>query len=259
MILLPGLFVAAYAARQGIEVIGRVTEVLGPLYLFSIIIVGLLVSPFAEFDRLKPQFDAGLSPFLIASPFMLSFYGVCIMMAMFIPICNRPENGFLAKFIAVSLGAVFVSIIVLLSIAVFGYEQAAQIRSPGLELTRMISYGNYLDRLEIIWMLLVTGAGIVASANLLWAFSLGMSQIFGLRTYKPLVYPAALLVGVLALTSYKSTMEQMRFIEYTFPIFAASVEAGLELFLFVVALVLNKRGCQYVIKRSRHHGKNQLP
>jgi len=255
-IMIPGLFVAGYAARQGIEVIGRVTEVLGPLYLLSIVAIGLLVSPSAEFDRLKPQFDDGVYPFLIGSPLLLTFYGICIMMAMFIPLCNRPENGFLAKFIAVSLGAVFVTIIVVLSVAVFGYEQAANIHAPGLELSRMISYGNYLDRLEIIWMLLVTGAGIIASANLLWAFSLGMSQILELSTYKPLIYPAALLTGMLALTSFNSNMEQIRFAEYTFPIFAAFVEAGLEIFLFVAALVLNKRGQQYDNYRSINHGKD---
>ncbi|SDF03511.1 Spore germination protein YndE [Sporomusa acidovorans DSM 3132] len=257
-ILFPALFVAAYAARQGIEVIGRVAEILGPSYLLSIIVIGLLVSPFVEFERLTPQFDEGVYPFLIGSPFILSFYGLCIMMAMFIPHCNRPQNGFLAKFIAVSLGAFFVAVIVILAVAIFGYEQAANIRSPGLELTRMISYGNYLDRLEIIWMLLVTGAGIIVSANLLWAFSLGMAQIVGLSTYKPLVYPAALLVGVLAITSFKSTMEQLRFAEYTFPIFGLFVEGGVEIFLFIAALVLKKRGHPPKMRRMCFHGKNQL-
>lgn len=244
LIVIPALFVAAYAARQGIEVVGRSTEVLGPLYLLSIIVIGLLVSPSAEFDRLQPQFDNGIYPFLIGSPFILTYYGICIIMAMYIPICNHPENRFLAKFIAVSLGAIFVTITVVLSVAVFGYEQIANVGAPGLELSRMISFGNYLDRLEIIWMLLVTGAGIIASANLLWAFSLGLSQIMGLNTYKSLVYPAALLAGMLTLTSFHSSMEQTRFAGYTFPIFAAFVEAGLEIFLFIAALVLHKRGKQ---------------
>lgn len=242
--IIPALFIAAYAARQGIEVIGRVTELLGPLYLLSIILIAILLIPNATLDQLKPQFDRGVYPFLISSPLILTFYGVCVIMAMFIPVCNRPENGFLAKFIAVSLGAMFVIIIVVLSVAVFGYEQAANIRAPGLELSRMIAYGSYLERVEIVWMLLVVGAGIIASANLLWAFSVGMSQIFGLSTHKPLIYPAALLAALLGVISFDSTMAQMRFIQYTMPVFGAFVEAGLEIFLFIAALILNKRGNQ---------------
>ena len=243
-ILLPALFVAGYTARQGVEGIGRITELLGPLYFLSAIIVALSVSPIVEIDRLQPQFDQGIYPFLIASPFILTFYGICIIMAMFIPLSNRPENGFLAKFIAVSLGAVFLTIIVVCAVAVFGFEQADNIRAPGLELTRMISYGMYLERVEIIWMVLVVGAGIIASATLLWAFSLGISQILGLSTYKPLIYPAALLALMIALTSFDNSLEQIRFLQYTFPIFAAFTEAGLEIFLFIAALVLNKRGSQ---------------
>jgi hypothetical protein len=48
-----------------------------------------------------------ISPSLIGSFFILSFFENCIMMSMLIPICNLPENGFLAKCIAVSLGALF--------------------------------------------------------------------------------------------------------------------------------------------------------
>lgn len=244
IIMLSSLFVAAYAARQGVEVIARVTELLGPLYVLSIIIIGLLVIPGAEFDRIKPQFEQGAYPFLLGSPFILTFYGICIMMTMFIPLCNRPENGFIAKFVAVSLGASFVVIVVVLAVAVFGYEQAKNMYAPGLELSRMISIGRYLERVEVIWMMLVTGAGIIASAQLLWAFSLGVSHAMGLSTYKPLVYPAALLTLMLGLTSFESNMEQMSFLQYTFPVFAAFM-TGLAIFLFSAALVLHKRGKRY--------------
>ncbi|VBB05146.1 spore germination gerab [Lucifera butyrica] len=241
-ILLSSLFVAAYAARQGLEVIVRNSELLGPLYIFSILIVALLITPDVEVNLLKPQFDYGVRPFLTGAPFILTYFGICIMMSMFIPLCNRPENGFVAKFISVSLGAAFSIIMVVLAVAVFGYKQAENMYAPGLELSRMISIGRYLERVEIIWVMLVIGAGIIASACMLWAFSVGIAQLAGLRTYKPLVYPTALLAMMLGLTSFHSSMEQTRFAEYTYPVFAAFIEAGLEIFLFITALIFNKRG-----------------
>lgn len=241
VILVIGYIVAAYAARKGIEVIGRVAEILGPLYILSIIAIGLLVIPSAEINRLKPQFEQGVYPFLSGSFFILTFFGVCIMMAMYIPLCNRPENGFLAKFTSVSLGAVFTGVISL-SPAVFGLENTMRMFAPGLELSRTISIGPVFTRLEIIWLLIIIGAVFMASASLLWAFCLGVSQIVGLSTYKPLVYPAALVALMLSLVVFDNNAEQLKFTHYTYPVFAAFVEAGLEISLLILALVLNKRG-----------------
>jgi len=242
VILVIGYMVAAYAARKGIEVMARVSEILGPLYILSIIVVGLLVIPSAEINRLKPQFEQGAYPFLSGSFLILTFYGICIMLAMFIPLCNRPENGFLGKFISLSIGALFVGIIVSFSVAVFGLENTKRLFDPGLELSRTISIGPFLTRLEIIWLLITIGSGFMASAILLWAFSLGVSQIVGLSTYKPLVYPAALTSLMLSLTLFENNVEQVKFLHYTYPVFAAFVEAGLEIFLFILTLILNKRG-----------------
>jgi hypothetical protein len=68
-------------------------EVLGPLYLLSFIILFLLVLPFFHLDRLKPQLDQGIYPFLSGTPLILSFIGICIAMGWYSAICNRPENG----------------------------------------------------------------------------------------------------------------------------------------------------------------------
>lgn len=241
IILIAGFTLVAYAARHGIEVNGRVAEFIGPLYLLSIVVLGLLLIPNVDISRLKPQFDQGVSPFLTGSPFILTFYGICIMMAMFIPLCNRPENGFLAKFTAVSMGAYVVGSIVVLSIAVLGFEQVEHLIYPGLAVTRMVNIGRFWERVEILWMVISVGSGILASAVMIWAFSLGVSQIAGLSTYKPLVYPAVLISLVTSLTSFDTIVKLADFIRFTYPVIAVFVEAGLEIFLFILALVLNKR------------------
>lgn len=146
-------------------------------------------------------------------------------------------NGFLAKFAAVSMGSFFIGIIVTITIGFFGLEHAQHMYAPVYYIMRTINL-----RLETIWMLIIVSAGIIASANLIWAFSLGISQIVGLSTYKPLVFPAALISLMLCLASFDNNIELMNFAHYTFPLLATFVEGGLEIFLFVSALVLNKRG-----------------
>lgn len=242
VILICSYIVSAHIGRKGIEVIARTTEVLGPLFLLSIITLSFLVLPSFDIARMKPQFDEGVAPFLVGTPLLLTTFGVCIIMAMYIPLCNRPENGFLAKFIAVSLGALVVGLIITLSVGIFGIEDAQYMFSPGLQLARMINFSNYLERIEMVWLMILVGSSIVASSSLLWAFGQGLAQITGLKTYQPLIYPGALLSLVLCIISFPSSLQQTQFFHYTFPIVAIFVQTGLELFLFAAALIMGKRG-----------------
>lgn len=242
IILICGYIVVGYGARKGIEVVVRNAEFMSPIFVISIIVLGLLLIPSIKFEQLKPQLVHGIYPILTGSFYITTFYGICIMMAMFIPICNRPENGFLAKFTAVTIGAFVVGTIVVVSIAVFGVEQAKVLIYPGLELSKMINIGNFLSRVEVIWMAIAIGTGILTTTSLIWAVSLGVSQIVGLNTYKPLVFPFVLLCIVLTLVSPHRNVELISFARYTFPVISTFVESGLEIFLFLMALILNKRG-----------------
>lgn len=241
IIIISAFLIIGYGARKGIEVIVRVAELLGPVYLFSIIILIFLLIPVSDINHLKPQFDKGIYPFLVGSPFMLTFYGICIMMAMLIPLCNKPENGFIAKFYSVSLGAFFAGAVVVFSVAVFGFEQIKFSYAPGLMLTRMINVADFIERFEVLWMMIVIGGGILASANLIWASSSGIAQIAGIKDYKPLVYPIILISLILSITSFKNNIEQLDFVHYVFPVIAAFIEAGLEIFLLIMALILKRR------------------
>jgi len=242
VILVCNFLVCAYMGRKGIEVIARITEILGPLFFLSIVALSVLVLPSFHLARLKPQFDQGMAPFLSGIPLMLTSFGVCIIMAMYIPLCNRPENGFLAKFSAVSMGALLVGLVTVSSVGIFGSEDAQSMFSPGIQLARMVNFSNYFERVELIWLVINVGSSIVGSASLLWAFGKGVAQVTGLKTSKSLIYPGALISLVLCIVSFPSVMQQTVFYHYTFPIVAAFVETGLELFLFAAALILHKRG-----------------
>lgn len=238
LILVIGFLIVGYSARKGIEVMGRVSEVLGPIYFISMILLGVFLIPDVKIDYLKPQLEKGIYPFLTGTIFIVTFYAICIIMAMFIPICNKPENGFIAKFIAISMGAITLGIIIVFSIAVFDIKLVNNIVSPGLMLTRSISIANFFERIEIISMMIGTGTGIMASAYLIWASSLGISQIIGMNSYKPLVYPLVLISLIFGLTSFSNNIQKLNFMHYAYPIIGLFVEAGLEIFLFIMALVL---------------------
>jgi spore germination protein (amino acid permease) len=242
LIWLSGFIVIAYAARQGIEVIGRASEILGPIYFTSVIFLGLILIPAAKIERLKPILEDGIVPVMKGSTFIATLYGICIMMAMFIPICNKPENGFLAKISGLSLGGVLMGITTVFSIMVFGYEHSLAKISPVLSLTRMVRIGYFFERFEIIWILVAVGAGIVACSQMMWAFSVGISQIFGVKDYKPLVLSSSFLAFVICYTALENQVELGNYIQFTLSVISVFVQTFLEILLFAAALALNRRG-----------------
>lgn len=242
VVLISAFLLIAYIVRKGIEVIARICEILGPFHLLSMVALLFLALPLVNLGRLKPQFDQGVVPFLSGVPLILAHIGICVSMGWYIAICNRPENGFLAKFIAAGLGSSVLCLLAVFSIGSFGLEQTGNMINPGLQLARIIHIDYYFERMEVFWMAIAIGAGIMTAVNVLWIFSLGAAQLAGLSTYKPLVYPAALIALALSLTSFPTNTSYMHFAFYTFPLVGLSAEIGLELLLFFAALISGKRG-----------------
>lgn len=242
LILATGYIIMGYGVRKGIETIAKASEILGPIYLISMVLLIFMILPDVKIERLKPQLVEGYLPFIMGGVFILNFFGICAIMGMYIPIINKQKHGFIAKFIAVTMASPIICLIVAFSTGVFGDQAAQNMVNPGLALASYISIGRIFARVEIIWMMIAIAAGIVTSANLIWTFCQGVAHSVKLSTYKPLVYPAVLLAFVLGITSFEGYVDLNNFIFLTFPFIAVFVEAILELFLLVMAIILKKRG-----------------
>jgi nitrate reductase NapE component len=86
------------------------------------------------------------------------------------------------------------------------------------------------------------GAGIMTAINTLWIFSLGVAQIVEVETYKPLVYPVALVSLALCLASFPDNISYLNFAFYCFPILGLLIQGGLGLLLLIAALISGKKG-----------------
>ncbi|OCL25536.1 hypothetical protein U472_14450 [Orenia metallireducens] len=115
------------------------------------------------------------------------------MMGMYIPICNKVENGLLAKFVASGIGSFIVVLLLISIVANFGIQLSKNAPFISLQFMRIIKIGDFLQCLEILWVIMSMGAGIMTVANLIWASSLGIAQITKADTYKPFILPVILI------------------------------------------------------------------
>ena len=56
------------------------------------------------------------------------------------------------------------SMLIVLSIGIFGAEHAGQMINPGYRLLRLLRLGSFFERLEIIWLVITFSAGIMLNS-----------------------------------------------------------------------------------------------
>lgn len=236
------LVVAAYGARAGLETVARAAELTAPIFIAVVAILLLLVTPHMDFAYLPPTLEEGIMPPLRGVPLALSFLAICIIMGMFQAFQNEPHRALFAKFTALTTGSLVIIGILLASVTLLGPEVAAGSLYPDLAIVRVIAIGEFFERIEVLWMATAVAAAVLSLAILLWAVALGVAETFGFREYKPLVFPLAGLILPTTLLIFKGQVGELVFTRTVFPLYALTVEAGLELLIWLVAVARGIRG-----------------
>lgn len=243
VILVSSYIVIGYSARKGIVAIGRACEIAGPIFLVSMFMLFALILPWSEIGNVKPILDSGIYPVFSGALFILSFLGVCIMMGMFIPISERPENGMKAKFVASTMGSITIGLLVVFTIGTFGIQQAYNMFYPSLQVARIINIGQFIQRIDIVWIVVAIAATLIGASILMWGACEGFSQVMKIKDNLPIVYPLTLLSLVLAITTFKSDKILKDYIFYFFP-FLSVIMTVIEILLMAVAMARKKKGSE---------------
>jgi len=234
------LSVAAYGAKKGLKVLGRVCELLGPIFFISLISLTIFIIPKFHIDNLKPQLHSDFLSIFTGTYYILSYLGICIMMTMYIPLNDKIENGFFCKVVASSLGSFIVLIFVISIVGIFGIKVAEEMFYPGFELARIIEWETFFERVESLWIIITISASIIASSTLIWASSVGIAQLAGIKDNKPLINSLAMLLFIVSSTSFANGIELADFRLYVYPLFAPIITV-FEIFLLVTAIITKKR------------------
>ncbi len=236
------MYVVAYGARAGLETMARAAETAAPLFVLVIATILTLVTPKLRFEYLAPALEDGWMPTLSGVPLTLSFFAICILMGMFQPYQDDPKRAWFAKFTALSTGSLIIIGLILASMSLIGPEPAASSLYPDLAIVQVVAIGEFFERIEVLWMAIAVGAAVLSLSILLWASAVGLAQTFGLREYQPLVFPLAAWLVPISLVIFDGQVDEIIFTRSAFPLYALSVEAGLEVLIWIVALVRGIRG-----------------
>lgn len=198
---------ACYAAWHGPEVTARVSEVVLPLLLIGVGLVFLLAAKDMEFRLLKPVLGWGWTPALRASYTTMALHFELLPAGFLIARASNPKRAARAAVVATVAAGILIVGGSAGVVMFYGAEEARRIAYPLYDLARSVSVGEFLERMDPLFILTWTMGSYVKVAVQLWAATLALTQLLGLRAFRPLVAPLTLFCILASLLLYEGQAE----------------------------------------------------
>lgn len=241
------LLLSAIGVYMDIEVLGRAANFFLIWFSFFLFVSLLLPLPEIMPHYYEPVLARGLEP-VISSVLVPIAVGNQFMAAGFLlPRVHFPEKGLRTVLLAVLISMVTVLLATLVVIGKMGPFEGTRVAFPLLTTIRAIENSEFLERLEI-FLVLAWGLGIfISTSTFLYCGVTGVSQWFKTEDYRPLVFPAGIIVVTLSMHLYESIFQLRSFIlapEIAFPYSMVTilVPFGLLWGAYLVKIINSRKG-----------------
>jgi spore germination protein KB len=192
-----------YGVYKGIEVIAR-TGVLFLTLLYLLAVSGLILvisAGLVDIHRLQPVLEGGwrrVWKVVFAETLYVPF-GEMIVFTMLFPYMNNPKKTKQAAIIGMVLSGLNLAIIMTINVAVLGADVVARSAFPLLDTIRRIRVANFLERLDILFMIALIIGGFFKISVFFYAAVIGITNVFRVQNHQRLVYPLGLMVLLLSI------------------------------------------------------------
>jgi len=233
------ILVGAYAVGMGIEPIARVNEILFPIGIGILLIITLINIPKMDFNNFLPVLYNGFYPVAKGSIPLQGWLLQTVILLQLIPFTKSKEKIKKNTLAAVAILGVSLEIGVL-TIAVFG-DATRDLLLPALNFVRIARIGEYFTNLDISIMGVWVGGIFIKVAVFFFITTLGISQVFGFKSYKPLIIPVGTAIISFSMSISRDIVEFTYYLHYIYPLFSFSVAFFIPLLLFAVSIIKNRK------------------
>lgn len=203
-----------YLLHKGFEVLARVGEIYFLVVYFTAILGMLLIvfSGLVHLGNLKPILENGLKP--VIKVFLretLTFpFGEMVVFTMLLPFLNDKKK---AKTVCVSgmiLAGINITITTIVNISVLGVDLYYRSTFPLLTTIGRIEIAEFIERLDVLFMLYLVIAGFFKIAIFYYAAVAGAADIFQFKNQRKLAFPIGMIVLFSSITIASSFAEFMK-------------------------------------------------
>ncbi|MGE7823992.1 GerAB/ArcD/ProY family transporter [Paenibacillus sp. NPDC093718] len=197
--------------RLGLEVLARSAEMLFPWFLLLFLSMSVLLLSEIKWENAMPIFESGINPIFPAAVSFVSiaFLPHIVLIIVYPGAVNRPAEAYKAVYIGSLFGAVVLFMIIGLAILVLGPDITARNMYPSYMLARKINIGNFLQRIEAVMAVMWFITLFFRISLYFYAVAIGVSQIFNIKNYQPLVMPIGWILAAVSVFIYPNIPYKM--------------------------------------------------
>lgn len=205
--------VAATMAGQDTAVVGRLSLVLGPVAILSVLPIAVFVLPNVDPGMLKPIFHSGWRGLASGTLSATMWHTVAFFYPAVVWSVADPERGKRGLLTGVASAGLLSAFLAALVVATLSSERAVQEEFPLFSVARLVMVGEFIQRVDALALAAWGLSLLMAAALFLHTAALSLADLFGVGGHRRLVKPVALLVVVIAMIAAANTWELKAFFD----------------------------------------------
>lgn len=235
------IVVIIMGARLGLETIARSSELMFFPFIILFISFVILILNQTQTDNILPVMDNGMRPIWSASlDFMATVLLPHITLLIFhSSAVNKPKEARRALLIGSATGGMAITLIVTLSILVFGPDIITSSMYPSYLLAQKINIGNFLQRIEVIMGIMWYTTLFIRIAIYILFTAISLTYIFNLRNYRPLVMPLGMILVSLSEIAYPNVSFQQSWDSTTWVSYTVVLSVFLPIVMLLTYMIRN--------------------
>ncbi|MDQ0806236.1 GerAB/ArcD/ProY family transporter [Priestia megaterium] len=207
------MLVIIYTVRKGIEVIARSGELFF-IFMYVLAVIGFILivsSGLIDVTKLQPVLEEGMLPVLkvVFTQTMYFPFAEAIVFTMILPYLNKPKKAKATMLCATGLSGINLVITMLINISVLGVNLTARSQFPLLSTVQSIQVADFLERLDVFFMLALIICGFFKVSVLFYATVIGTANLFKIKSPSRLAYPLGLIILFLSVTIASNFQEHL--------------------------------------------------
>ncbi|PFO09652.1 spore gernimation protein KB [Bacillus sp. AFS076308] len=192
------LLTIIYAIHKGLEVIARVSELFF-IFIYLFALAGFLVIMFSDLihlENIKPIFEYGVVPVIKASMQTTIYFpfGEMVTFTMLLPFFNNQKKVKWVCLGGMLLAGINIVITSVVNISVLGVDSFTRSTFPLLTTISRIHFSNFLERLDVFYILYVIIAGFFKITIFFYSAVYGAADIFKIEDHRKLVFPVGVII-----------------------------------------------------------------
>lgn len=198
----------AVVVRYGLAAIARSAQIVVPYVILAVCANALMLIPDYRLSRLEPALATPLPKLLLYGHITACFpFNEAVSFMMILPfVKGKPGSRAMFPSLLVAGGCLMVG--ALRNTAALGALRSLQVY-PSYAAARLIDLANFFTRLESLVAINFLITAFIKICVLLYGVSLGVSQLLGLRSYKPVALPLGILMGALSILNFENVGQNL--------------------------------------------------